>query len=266
MTADQNVSIRNFQENTHPNRLPEDVAQKKMLTNRFLVSLPPGLISAGTYWSVWGKQRNLWSLIELVVVKLKRDFTHGVAAIKGIWVLRHNVTANSMKLTACNLIFLSLKSQTFSFFLFLPHRSVLFCFDGSLSGISFHLAVAALCPVSADKSCFKNMIRECWTNFSFDWGSLGGVTERHDWSTHDKQFVLNNMQNANIALKFFPESEGTLFKAIPRSFLWTCHYSWECFIHCLTWRMTNRVYYKKASNFFFFFLPNQKSRKRLYFS
>lgn len=43
MMADQNVSIRNFQENTHPKRLPEDVAQKKMLTNRFLVGLPPGL-------------------------------------------------------------------------------------------------------------------------------------------------------------------------------------------------------------------------------
>lgn len=113
------------------------------------------IISAGTYWSVWGKQRNLWSLIELVVVEIKRDFTHGVAAIKGIWVLRHSVTANSMKLTACILIFLSLKSQTFFFFLLLPRRSVLFCFDGPLSGISFHLAVAALCPVNSDKSCLK---------------------------------------------------------------------------------------------------------------
>lgn len=222
MTADQNVSIRNFQENTHTPKDSQRTWPRKRcwltaFSSVFLLASEM-IISAGTYWSVWGKQRNLWSLIELVVVELKRDFTHGVAAIKGIWVLRQ-CNSKLYETDSLHLNFSKLEVWNIFFFLFLPHRSVLFCFDGPLSGISFHLTVAALCPVSTDKSCFKNMIRECWTNFSFDWGSLGEVTERHDWSTHDKHLVLNNMQNASIALNFFPESEGTLFKAIPRSFI-----------------------------------------------
>lgn len=87
---------------------------------------------------------------------------------------------------------------------FLPHCSVLFCFMSHgrpLSRAPFHLSISAWCAVSShNKSYFTNVLIDVGQTFVYK-GSFGGVTEWHDWSLHDKQSVLNNVQSTTAAIR-----------------------------------------------------------------
>lgn len=172
MIADQkNIVIRNFQWNARTLKDSQRMWPRKrcwltVFSSVFLLASKM-IFSAATFSYTDGA----WA--KLAVVGLRGDFCGwGICHERdsGSW---DSLTANCGIITACFLFFfsfLSLKSFYLSVFLFASSLS-LFCFDGPLSGISFHCAVAASC--SADKGNDER----CWTHFSFDWGIWGGVTE-----------------------------------------------------------------------------------------
>lgn len=113
--------------------------------------------------------------------------------------------ANCVNMTACILMFLSLKSQTFHVF-FPP--IVQFCFVSWVT--------AGLCH--KHPFIFQSLLYVLWAvitkvisqmswlmldkHFFYE-GSFSGVTEWHDWSLHDQSSVLNNAQNTSVTICCF---------------------------------------------------------------
>lgn len=180
MTADQkNIVIRNFQSNAHTLKDSQRMWPRKKVcwltafSSVFLLA-PKTIFSAGTFCSVWGKQLHGWSPVESSRCRAKGRFLRmGSLPWKGFWFLRQTNSKLCDNNSLLSYFFFSLSQPEVFLSVFLSSSSLsLFCFDGPLSGISFHCAVAALCPTD------KGNDERCWTHSSFDWGIWGGVTER----------------------------------------------------------------------------------------